>query len=95
MKDYDKAVKQLESLLPKYSTMPNVWYDLAELRGLAGDTGGVHVARAEYFILTGVFDKARQQLTYALQFYENDYMQSSRIKERLRELAVIENQSLD
>ena len=95
MKEYKKAVKQLENLLPEYSNMPNVWHDLAELRGLAGDTGGVHMARAEYFILNGVFDKARQQLTYALQFYEHDRMQSSRVKERLRELAVIENQSLD
>ncbi|HSC76906.1 MAG TPA: M48 family metalloprotease [Pseudomonadales bacterium] len=95
MKDYDKAVKQLNSLLPKYSDRPNVWYDLAELRGLAGDTGGVHIARAEYFILTGVFDQARQQLTYALQFYEHDRLQSGRIKERLRDLAVMENQSLE
>lgn len=95
MKEYGKAIKQLEGLLPKYSNMPNVWYDLAELRGLTGDTGGVHVARAEYFILNGVFDKARQQLMYALQFYERDYLQSSRIKERLRELAAMESQSLD
>jgi predicted Zn-dependent protease len=55
----------------------------------------VHTARAEYYILNGVFDKARQQLTYALEFYAHDYMQSSRVKERLRELAVIESQSLD
>lgn len=95
MKDYNKAVKQLESLLPEYSNMPSLWHDLAELRGLAGDTGGVHMARAEYFIETGVFDKARQQLTYALQFYEHDRMQSARVKERLRELAVMENLSLD
>jgi predicted Zn-dependent protease len=95
MKEYGKAVKKLESLLPKYNNMPIVWYDLAELRGLAGDTGGVHTARAEYFISTGVFDKARQQLTYALQFYEHDRLQSARIKERLRDLAVMESQSLD
>jgi predicted Zn-dependent protease len=95
MREYSKATKQLEGLLPRYSNMPSVWYDLAELRGLAGDTGGVHTARAEYFILNGVFDKARQQLMYALQFYEKDYLQSSRIKERLRELAVMEGQSLD
>ena len=95
MKEYRKAIKQLENLLPRYSNMPNVWYDLAELRGLDGDTGGVHTARAEYYILNGVFDKARQQLTYALEFYAHDYMQSSRVKERLRELAVMESQSLD
>jgi predicted Zn-dependent protease len=95
MKEYRKAIKQLENLLPRYSNMPNVWYDMAELRGLDGDTGGVHTARAEYYILNGVFDKARQQLTYALEFYAHDYMQSSRVKERLRELAVMESQSLD
>lgn len=94
MKEYKKAIKQLEGLPMEYRSIPSVWYDLAELRGLAGDKGGVHLARAEYYILNGIFDKARQQLTYALQFYEHDYLQSSRIKERLRELAVIEEQSM-
>jgi predicted Zn-dependent protease len=95
MREYQKAIKQLESLPMQYRSIPSVWYDLAELRGLAGDTGGVHLARAEYYILNGIFDKARQQLTYALQFYEHDYLQGSRIKERLRELAVMEEQSMD
>ena len=94
-REYKKAIKQLESLLDQHSDQPSVWYDLAELRGLAGDTGGVHTARAEYFMLNGIFDKAREQLTYALQFYQHDYMQSSRIKERLRELAEMEQQSMN
>ena len=95
MREFKQAIKQLESLFPEYSNRPDIWYDLAELRGLAGDTGGIHTARAEYFILEGIFDQARQQLTYALQFYKNDHMQSARIKERLRELAEMENVSLD
>lgn len=95
MKQYAPAIKQLESLLGKYGTHPAVWYDLAELRGLVGDTGGVHMARAEYFMLNGIFDKARQQLTYALQFYQNNKLESARVRERLRELAAIENQALE
>ncbi len=95
MGEYRKAIQQLESLLDTHRSQPLVWYDLAELRGLAGDTGGVHTARAEYFILTGVFDKARQQLTYALQFYQNDGPQSARIHQRLRELTEMESQTLE
>jgi predicted Zn-dependent protease len=95
MKQYPKAIQLLEGLLDTHRNVPTVWYDLAELRGLAGDTGGVHTARAEYFILTGIFDKARQQLTYALQFYKNDPTQSARVRQRLQELAEIENRSLD
>jgi predicted Zn-dependent protease len=92
--DYKQATQLLDSLLPQHSNSPFVWYELAETRGMAGDIGGVHLARAEYFMLNGIFDKARQQLTYALKAYEKDHMQSARIKQRLRDLAEIENQTL-
>lgn len=95
MKNYEKAISELEKLLPEYSSQPIVWYDLAELRGLAGDTGGVHTARAEYYILNGNFDKARQQLMYALSFYKNNRAQSGRVQARLRDLAEMESFTLN
>jgi predicted Zn-dependent protease len=95
MKDYKTATHILEKLLPSYENLPAVWRDLAELRGLSGDTGGVHTARAEYFILNGDFDKARQQLTYALSFYKNDRVQSARVQKRLQDLEEIESRTLN
>ncbi len=90
----DAAIKQLEKLLLSHSADPAVWYQLAEIRGQAGDVGGVHTARAEYFMLNGAFDQARQQLTYALKIYNNNYIESARVKQRLRDLAELEQQTL-
>ena len=66
---------------------PAVWYQLAELRGLAGDIAGVHAARAEYFILIGVFDRAREQLQLALGLLQDDFKRSAVLRQRLLELA--------
>jgi beta-barrel assembly-enhancing protease len=43
----------------------DVWYNLAEVSGLAGDIIGVHRARAEYFALHGSYQKAIHHLEYA------------------------------
>ncbi|HNI36888.1 MAG TPA: M48 family metalloprotease [Pseudomonadales bacterium] len=94
MKNYPRAVRELENLLPDYEDLPTVWHELAELRGLAGDTGGVHTARAEYFILNGEFDKARQQLTYALNFYRDNRSQSARVQKRLQDITEMESNKL-
>lgn len=91
---FDLAVRTLTRLLETQRNNPAVWFRLAEVRGLAGDIGGVHLARAEYFILNGVFDQARQQLIYALDLYRKDSVRSARIKQRLHELSEIEEQSL-
>ena len=42
-----------------------VWHDLAEVAGLAGDIIEVHRARAEFFALYGDYRKAIQHLEYA------------------------------
>ena len=43
----------------------DVWRELAEHAGLAGDIVGVHRARAEYFALHGAYQNAIQHLEYA------------------------------
>jgi predicted Zn-dependent protease len=43
----------------------DVWYDLAEVSGKAGDIVGVHRARAEFFALHGAYGRAIQHLEYA------------------------------
>ena len=43
----------------------DVWELLAETAGLAGDTIGVHRARAEYFALVGAYQMAIQHVDYA------------------------------
>ncbi len=61
----------------------HLWYLLAETHGLVGDISAVHQARAEYFVLNGVFDLAQKQLRYALKLVQGDYLETAKINERL------------
>lgn len=90
---YGESEQVLERLVKNRRTDPDIWYQLAETSGLAGDISGVHVARAEYFLLTGVYDKARQHLGYALKLVQADFKSSAVIRQRLRDLDEMERKS--
>ena len=90
---YDQSEIILERLSKDRPNDPNVWFQLAEVRGLAGNISGVHQARAEYFILIGVFDQAREQLGYAARLAKQDHKQSAIISQRLRDLKDLEDKS--
>lgn len=90
---YGESQKELESLSKSRPTDPEVWFQLAEVSGLAGDIAGVHKARAEYFILTGIFDKAREHLGYAKRLLRDDYKENSILDQRLRDLAALEKRA--
>ena len=66
---------------------PGLWYLLAEVQGLSGNIAGLHQARAEYFILNGVFDEAERQLNYAMKLSKSDYHTSAKISQRLRDIS--------
>jgi predicted Zn-dependent protease len=90
---YDSADTVLTALSRMRAQDPMIWYQLAEVRGLAGNISGLHQARAEYFILVGVFDKAREQLTLAANLVKGDFKQSAIIRQRLRDLAEMEDRA--
>lgn len=90
---YDSADTVLTALSRMRDQDPMIWYRLAEVRGLAGNISGLHQARAEYFILIGVFDMARDQLSLAAKLLHGDYKQSAIIKQRLRDLATMEERA--
>ncbi len=73
-------------------TDPYIWYELAETHGLAGNILGVHQARAEYFVLNGILDKAEQQLNYALKLVKNDEITTAKINERIRQIKTLKQQ---
>jgi predicted Zn-dependent protease len=62
---YDEAVAVLNRQSIVNSEDIDVWYELAEVSGLAGDIVGVHRARAEFFALRGAYERAIQHLEYA------------------------------
>ena len=89
-KQYSASAKVLTQLSNQRKEDPAIWYKLAEVRGLAGDIAGVHRARAEYFILVGAFERAKQQLNLAAKLLAYDFKQVSIIKQRLIEIEQME-----
>jgi predicted Zn-dependent protease len=93
---YAKALQQsqqahiAEQILAEHAKRrpndPSVWYELAEVQGLAGNIVSLHRSRAEYFILTGNLNAAQRQLNYALKLTQNDFTVNSLINQRLREV---------
>jgi beta-barrel assembly-enhancing protease len=80
------AERALDELLKSRAKDPDIWYLVAEVRGLSGNTVGLHQARAEYFALVGDFDEAIEQLDFAKRRASNNFQQASRIDARQREL---------
>lgn len=81
-----QAQKALEELLKARPNDPDVWYQVAEVRGQAGDIIGLHQARAEYFALMADFDQALEQLDFAKRRAVNNFPLASRIDARQKEL---------
>lgn len=81
-----KAEAVLAEHVKIHPNNPSIWYLLAETHGLAGNIVGVHQARAEYFVLSGVLDRAQQQLGYALPLVRGDNLTTAKIEERIRQI---------
>ncbi len=90
-KEYKSAQLVLQSLAETRPKQADIWYMLAETHGLASDILKLHQARAEFFLLRGNFTQARKHLHYALNLAQNNYHVSARIKERVREINVIQH----
>lgn len=90
---FTESERQLELLSRQRTNDHHVWYLLAEVYGLAGNTIGVHQARAEYFVLSGVFDKARRHINHALKLVDDNYPLTARLEERLRQIQRMQQQS--
>jgi predicted Zn-dependent protease len=86
MNDYYKAAALLNKLSETRPRDPQVWYLLAESQGKAGNILGVHLARAEYFVLNGMLEKAQQQLGFALEMQTVDNITRIRITERIEQI---------
>ena len=70
---YSQAELVLTEHTARRPTDEYLWYLTAEVRGLSGNILGLHQARAEYFILNGIYDKARKQIDNALKLAKTEY----------------------
>ena len=67
----------------------NLWYQLAETWGQAGNISKVHQARAAYFELLYDFRNAREQLQFALRIEEDNgsaLAEQARLRQRITDL---------
>jgi predicted Zn-dependent protease len=81
-----EAEVALNELLKNRPHDPDVWYQVAEARGLAGNIIGLHQARAEFFALVGDYDQALSQLDLAKRRASSNFPLASRIDARQQEL---------
>ncbi len=82
----DQAETLLNTLLKSRPYDPDIWYQVAEVRGMVGNTIGLHEARAEYFALVGDYDQAIEQLDFAKRRASSNFPLASRIDARQRAL---------
>jgi len=94
LNDYRSAETVLKALSKQRPKDPSIWYLLAETHGLAGNILGVHQARAEFFLLNGILDKAQKQLGYALKLTADHPQLAARIEQRLREIQEMKKQAM-
>lgn len=85
--EYEKCEEVLSKHVKRHPNNDYIWYLLAEVHGLAGHILDVHKARAEYFILKGVYGKAEIQLQNARKLMDKDDFQGrAKIEQRLLDL---------
>lgn len=87
---YADAAEVLQKHSVNYPDDMQLWYDLAEVAGLAGNINLVHAARAEYYITVGDFARAKDHLNFAIQ-QEKDRLTLARLRQRLDYIRDIEN----
>jgi predicted Zn-dependent protease len=79
---FDEAARVLELQAQTHPNDVQLWYDLAEVQGQAGNISKVHQARAEYYICIGDFTHAREQLAFAMDL-EKERLARARIEQRM------------
>ncbi|MCL6270248.1 M48 family metalloprotease [Sansalvadorimonas sp. 2012CJ34-2] len=85
-KQFRKATNILKAESKKRPQDPYIWYQLAEISGLAGDIATVHTSRAEHFFLVGQMDKSILQLQYATELPGLPFSQKAAIRQRIEEV---------
>ena len=82
--------EKCKSLLEKHSIRrpkdDYIWYLLAEAYGLNGEILAVHEARAEYFLLNGLYRKSESHLRHALRLSKGKTTKRAQLEEKLKKI---------
>ncbi|WP_257284402.1 M48 family metalloprotease [Endozoicomonas sp. SESOKO1] len=85
-RDYAGARNELQKLSRLRPQDPDIWFELAEVQGLAEDIVGLHQSRAEYFFLIGNTDDAIKHLQYALEISGDNFSLKSKLQQKLTDM---------
>lgn len=84
--DYPEAERLLNQMVRQRPNDPDIWFELAEVRGQNNNIVGLHEARAEFFVRMGDYRQAIEQLGYAKQRASNNFPLAARLDARQLEL---------
>lgn len=84
--NYFGARNELQKLSRLRPDDPDIWFELAEIQGLANDIIGLHQSRAEYFFLNGNTDNAIKQLQYAIKMAGDNFSLKSKLQQKLTDM---------
>lgn len=93
LRRYTQAESVLEQLVRVRPDRPLAWYQLAEIYGKTGKIENVHMARAEYFVLTNRLDSSIEQLELAKTKSKGDSHKQAVVKQRLEEVRKLKEDS--
>ena len=85
-KRFDEAVELLWELTNRMPNDQDLWYQLAEVAGLAKEIVDVHRARAEFFILRGNYKSAITQLRMARNKVADENRLAQSLDQRLEDV---------
>lgn len=85
-RQYKEAERQLTQLVDSRPSDPDTWYLLAEAHGMAKNITGVHLARAEYFLLVGNVGQAIKHLEYALGLVKGNFALTTKLEQQIKDL---------
>ncbi len=89
--EHARAEAVLQRQAQRHPDDHDIWYQLAETAGLAGNILGVHQARAEYFLLVGSLRTAIQHLNQARSLAGDDFHTDARLAQRIEDLKAIQD----
>lgn len=90
---FDEAELLLERLSRVHTNDSQVFYELAEVAGKAGNIIGVHRARAEFFAMHGAYERAVNHLEYARGLIDPDNFQlAAKLDARLLDFKQMQRQ---
>lgn len=89
---YQRSADALRALTSDYPTDVEFWFQLAETEGLNNRINAVHLARIEYFMLTGQMDRALRQVEFARRERDLSHIDQGRLDQKEREIRTLRQQ---